>query len=98
MLAPRGIAFEKSAITTNGCWLRVYRHCPNFAQRSCGGPPCFVPAWVRDDSVLASTRGRLPVSRELPETLIDDPATMRGRPAHDHWTISASSGQHTSHY
>jgi TCP-1/cpn60 chaperonin family len=30
---------------------------PNLAQWSCGGPPCFVPDWVRDDSVLASTRG-----------------------------------------
>jgi hypothetical protein len=36
--------------------------------------------------------------RELPETLIDDLATKCGRPAHDHWTISASSGQHTSDY
>jgi hypothetical protein len=34
--------------------------------------------------------------RELPETLIDDLATKCGRPTHDHWTISASSGQHTS--
>ena len=36
--------------------------------------------------------------RELPETLIDDLATKCGRPAHDHWTISANSGQRTSQY
>ena len=30
--------------------------------------------------------------------LIDDLATKFDRPAHDHWTISASFGQHTSHY
>jgi hypothetical protein len=34
----------------------------------------------------------------LPETLINDLATKCGRPAHDHWTISANSGQHTSQY
>jgi hypothetical protein len=36
--------------------------------------------------------------RELPETLINDLATKCGRPAHDHWTISANSGQHISQY
>jgi hypothetical protein len=33
--------------------------------------------------------------------MIDTPGqegAICGRPAHDHWTISASSGQHTSHY
>ena len=36
--------------------------------------------------------------RELPKTFLDDLATRCARPAHDHWTILASSGQHTSHY
>jgi hypothetical protein len=44
---------------------------------------------------------RLPPGRlrlATPETLINDLATKCGRPAHDHWTISANSGQHTSQY
>jgi hypothetical protein len=36
--------------------------------------------------------------RELPQTLINDLATKCGRPAPDHWTISANSRQHTSQY
>ena len=58
-----------------------------------------MPDWVRNDSVLASTRG--PAASffgSCPRTLLDDLATRCGRPAHDHWTISANSGQHTSQY
>ena len=36
--------------------------------------------------------------RELSETLSNDLVTKCGRPAHDHWTMSASSEQHTSDY
>ena len=47
---------------------------------------------------LPAGAGRCQFLREFPETLIDDLATKCGRPAHDHWTISVSSGQHTSDY
>ena len=40
-------------------------------------------------------------SERASEIIVDKPGqepTIVGRPAHDHWTISPSSGQHTSHY
>jgi hypothetical protein len=40
---------EESAIITGKYWHRVYRSRPNFAQGSCGGLPCFVFDWLRDD-------------------------------------------------
>ena len=55
--------------------------------------------WVRGDSVPSRHAGRLPVSSGVAQKL-SLMTWPRGcaRPAHDHWTILANSGQHTSHY
>ena len=48
---------------------------------------------------LPARAGQLPVSLGVARrTHLDDLATRCGRPAQDHWTISANSGQHTSQY
>ena len=57
---------EKSPITTKAYRLRVYRLCPQPRPVIVRWSTLFRPGLVRDNSVLASTRGRLPASSGLP--------------------------------
>ena len=60
---------EKSPITTKAYRLRVYRNLSQLRPVIVRWSTLFRPGLVRDDSVLASTRGRLPVSSGVAQRL-----------------------------